>query len=243
MDETNTGYNAVQALIEENALLKEKVRKQEEEIRLLKSDKYHTSLINEMKAQAEEICQLREETNSDHISVLLNRKGFEQRVKNEISGTGRREDDSSKNQSKRGIFLMFDLDKFKPINDTHGHLAGDICLKEIGQVIKDNIRDTDSAARLGGDEFVVFLSGENIKELRKKAQTIQDSLNRLVVSYDDKSIDMGASMGVSLYSGSQSYDDLYIKADLKLYKDKIKRSLGKSEVRRIQPKTQQLKRM
>ena len=92
---------------------------------------------------------------------------------------------------------FIDLDRFKPVNDTAGHAAGDELLKQVAGVIRASCRTQDFAARLGGDEFVVLLSDCRIANARTVAQKIVDSISALEFNWRGTSYTIGASIGVA----------------------------------------------
>ncbi|MGC9042299.1 MAG: diguanylate cyclase domain-containing protein [Myxococcota bacterium] len=119
--------------------------------------------------------------------------------------------------------IMMDLDKFKNINDTLGHNAGDIVLKEVSGRTKSVIRKIDTVARIGGDEFIIILS--DIKSI----QDIEDIANRIIeeisrpYSIDREIVEISPSLGISIFpeDGNET-DTLIRKADMAMYKSKTK---------------------
>lgn len=117
--------------------------------------------------------------------------------------------------------IMLDLDNFKIINDTHGHLAGDMILTKTGSKIKKHIRKTDIACRYGGDEFLVFLPGANELAARNIAESIRsDILNDFSYSEEGEEIKITVSVGVSENRMDDSFDGLFLRADAALYQAK-----------------------
>lgn len=117
--------------------------------------------------------------------------------------------------------ILIDLDNFKPINDSLGHPAGDVVLREIAKRLKASTRDLDLVARLGGDEFVLILCGpENRFEIDRFCQRLIDSLQHPVV-HGEHSLHVGASLGIA-QSRLQGYDghELIRCADIALYEAK-----------------------
>lgn len=114
--------------------------------------------------------------------------------------------------------LFVDLDLFKAVNDTYGHLAGDILLKEVAERLSERVRESDTLARLGGDEFGVILPQIEMAESAAiVARDIVDSLKRPfhVLGRD---VTIGASVGLSLYPADGSHpDELLTKADAAMY--------------------------
>jgi GGDEF domain-containing protein len=90
----------------------------------------------------------------DELTQLANRRGFSERLHHELALASR--------HGSPGALLMIDLDRFKAINDRHGHAAGDALLCRISEVLQGRLRDTDAVGRLGGDEFVAYLPQTSI---------------------------------------------------------------------------------
>lgn len=122
--------------------------------------------------------------------------------------------------------LMLDLDHFKAINDTYGHLAGDQVLHEVAAAISNEIRETDTAGRWGGEEFVVLVPDVNRTELHALAERIRRRIHALVVtttSNDTATVqDLTISIGGARHPhpGISSIDDLVLAADTALYQAK-----------------------
>lgn len=122
---------------------------------------------------------------------------------------------------RHGIFFMIDLDNFKLVNDTCGHLAGDALLAEIGAILKDLFRSEDVLARIGGDEFAAFLPGVSDSEIaERKAQQILERIHRLGAEQEIYSA-VSASIGIAICPDDGiSYSELYQAADLAMYSRK-----------------------
>jgi len=114
--------------------------------------------------------------------------------------------------------IIFDLDKFKNINDTYGHAAGDEVLKTFGRIIVDNIRKSDIAARYGGEEIVVVSPGIGKKGAYMIAERIRKKLEKIEILYNGTTIRVTSSAGVS--SGYENVRVLLEKADKALYEAK-----------------------
>ncbi len=129
------------------------------------------------------------------------------------------------NQSKRykdkTAVLYIDLDKFKAINDKHGHDAGDVVLKKASARFKRSVRDVDTVARLGGDEFAVVVRGFNKPdELTELCSRIIDEIDR-PMEYKGKTLLVNASIGISVYPKDGSDGMLLLKkADTAMYNAK-----------------------
>ena len=140
---------------------------------------------------AAEIEWLRENANRDALTGLPNRSLLNDRLDQMIL--------SSKRRRERFAALFLDLDGFKEINDTHGHLSGDRVLQAVAERFKRSMRASDTIARIGGDEFVVLapriLTPQNAVEI---AERLVDSLSE-PIEIADLSIGVSTSVGISLY--------------------------------------------
>jgi len=106
--------------------------------------------------------------------------------------------------SKKDLSLiMIDIDHFKHLNDSYGHSAGDIMLKQVAKVIQQNIRRIDIAARYGGEEFMILLPDTNRETAEKVAERIRKAINEKVVEYEGQKLQTTVSLGVAQFSPSQ----------------------------------------
>jgi len=163
--------------------------------------------ITERKKAEEEI---RKMALTDPLTGLANRNMFHQRLDDGIA--------LAKRQNKLLGLAMIDLDKFKPVNDTYGHPAGDALLIHVAEVLMDLSRDTDTVVRLGGDEFaVILIDPESVESVGLPAQRIITAL-RTPVDIEGNSIQIGASIGISFFPNDGQEGEALIKAaDLALY--------------------------
>lgn len=118
-------------------------------------------------------------------------------------------------------FLIMDVDRFKNINDEYGHLTGDHVLREIGEIIKQNIREIDIAGRYGGEEFTVALPDTNKEGARFAAERIRAAVEKTVMRAYDNDIRSTISIGTTTYpqDGKTSHE-LLDRADWALYRAK-----------------------
>ncbi len=156
---------------------------------------------------------LHEEATHDSLTGLANRRLFYDRLQQAIRHAHRY-------GGKVGI-LYVDLDRFKEINDRHGHHVGDAVLTEVAKRLSSSIRDSDTVARLGGDEFVVLLDGvQGREDYLAVAHKIEQALNAETCFFG-LDVDITASIGQALYPDDGDNEDALIRAaDAAMYRVK-----------------------
>jgi diguanylate cyclase (GGDEF)-like protein/PAS domain S-box-containing protein len=150
----------------------------------------------------------------DQLTELPNRRMLRERLKHSI--------DMERRDGKQLALLMLDLDRFKIVNDSLGHLAGDELLQQIAVRLRARLRDVDMVARLGGDEFIVLL--EDIAQPEDAARVAKEIISDLSKPFclnQRDNIQIGVSIGISLYPEHGDNPDILIDhADTALYKVK-----------------------
>ena len=146
----------------------------------------------------------------DSLTGLANRSLFLDRAREALAQAERR--------GERAALCFLDLDGFKPINDRHGHAFGDVVLKAVSEVLRAQVRDSDTAARLGGDEFVALLNPiRAADEARKAAERIVEGV-RAIRTLEGRDIELGASVGVAVYPDhGLDFETLMVSADVAMY--------------------------
>lgn len=153
--------------------------------------------------------QLENQALYDPLTGLANRSLLHDRLCHEIAI-------STRGTSSFGVILM-DLDRFKLINDTLGHDVGDEVLREVGRRLKEALRGADTVARLGGDEYVLLVHDLEEEDVPRIANKLLDALDQ-PFHWQDQSIDLGASLGVSLYPSQCADPGTLIRcADIAMY--------------------------
>jgi diguanylate cyclase (GGDEF)-like protein len=147
------------------------------------------------------------------VTGLMNRRGFEKFF-------AREQDRMRRHDTPGSVLLLFDLDKFKEINDTHGHQAGDACLKKVGEFLQSRLRTLDGAARIGGDEFAVLLSHTDPEKAADCISEIKNILGNMQAEWQEKSLNFSASVGHEYVSAEGSYESACHAADQALYSSK-----------------------
>lgn len=160
-----------------------------------------------------------EKLQKDSLTGLLNRYTFIEKYES-IST-------EMKRQRKAVALIMIDLDNFKKINDTYGHLAGDLVIKNVGLAIKSSVREEDLKCRFGGDEFLIVQWDLTYDEALKTAQRIQMAMLTTVL-YKNQQIFYTASIGLVYHNECQcDLDELICQADNEMYMAKSK---GKNQL-------------
>lgn len=173
---------------------------------------------------AEEELQRRlyESSTRDGLTRLYNRKYFTERLTAEVA--------YSRRHKVKLAVLLLDLDDFKQINDTHGHLAGDMVLRLVSAQMQRLLRVEDLVARFGGEEFVVLARSTGKTEAVRLAERIRESIAELEIPLADRTLKVTLSMGVAALpdvAPEGGPNELIALADARLYKAKAQ---GKNRV-------------
>lgn len=154
----------------------------------------------------------------DALTGLNNRRQFETRLGQEVS--------TAKRQGAALCAMMIDIDFFKKVNDTYGHVAGDCVLKNIAGVIKSQLREYDIPSRYGGEEFAILLPFTKIEEAVSVAERLRQAVEATTIGIPNEkgevhlNVKKTISLGVYDYHEGDSPQDLYEKADKALYEAK-----------------------
>lgn len=157
--------------------------------------------------------QLAKLSMTDRLTGLLNRGTWENLVDAEYERFRR--------YGQATSLVMFDIDHFKPVNDTYGHLAGDEVIRHTAEVTRNNIRQSDSAGRYGGEEFGIILPETDAESARVICERIREAIENSTVSTTAGDIRYTVSMGIAqLTETPENYMQWMQKADEALYKAK-----------------------
>jgi len=156
---------------------------------------------------------LRDSAMIDPLTGLYNRRFLQEHTKQLISGVLRRK--------KQIGLLICDLDYFKKVNDTHGHDAGDLILKETAQVLKSMVRDTDVVIRFGGEEFLVLLLDVELGDAMLIAEKIRAAIEAMKVNIGERTLQKTISIGVAEFpEDSDGFWQAIKYADVAMYQAK-----------------------
>lgn len=146
----------------------------------------------------------------DPFTEVLNKTAFRNHVLEAIRG---------KRADEKGAFFILDIDNFKIINDTCGHLVGDQVIMKVAANLQNNLREEDLVGRIGGDEFCMYLNHIScIEDIEKNALRIIDNIRNLNISKLQKQLTV--SMGICIVDTEKDFEDIFMKADHALYEAK-----------------------
>jgi diguanylate cyclase (GGDEF)-like protein/PAS domain S-box-containing protein len=166
----------------------------------------------------------------DALTGLANRSELDRHIKQAIAL-------ACENGSEHALCYL-DLDQFKVVNDTCGHLAGDELLRQLGELLRKHIRRNDFVARLGGDEFGVLMSNCSLNETFHACENLRDLVRDFRFAWEDRSFSISVSIGISIINGSSGNAvDLLKEADAACYAAKDK---GRNRVHVFLPDDEEL---
>lgn len=184
--------------------------------------------VTQMKEVEEELARVNKElqkvnnylselSSKDALSGLYNHRHFydvlSDKFAKEISAR------ESKIKSSFALMLL-DIDDFKTINDTYGHLVGDLFIKSIGEYLFKATKVDDSCFRYGGDEFALIIMDINLEDALKTAERIRSMIEKMTIVYNDIAMNITVSIGVGISSKADTMNELFELADSRLYESK-----------------------
>lgn len=168
--------------------------------------------VSQLRALAQ---QLSWQASHDSLTGLVNRRDFERRLEGLV--------ETARNQGKQHVLLYIDLDKFKSVNDSCGHTAGDELLRNLAKLMGTKIRGSDTLARVGGDEFAALLETCPLDQGLRIANGIREVVRDFRFAWEGKSFAVGASIGlVPIDAACGSATDVLTAADACCYEAKNK---------------------
>jgi diguanylate cyclase (GGDEF)-like protein/PAS domain S-box-containing protein len=154
--------------------------------------------------------RLRDLAVRDSLTGLFNRRYMEETLKRELSRAARDRTALS--------LVMIDIDRFKTLNDTYGHQAGDRVLKELAALLQSQMRGEDIACRYGGEEFVAILPGASLRDAAQRAESWRRAFMALRIPYEEQLLGCTLSMGIAEYPRhGLTGSELLFQADSALY--------------------------
>lgn len=169
-------------------------------------------VIVQFERQAKQLSEMGEEltlaVNTDPLTEIRNRRYLMQYLEKQTAQMG----------DEKHCAVLIDLDLFKSVNDTYGHVFGDKVLKQFADTVKKNLGENDLIARFGGEEFMILFGTDNEEEII----TIMDAISKeyAIFSEKEKGKEFTFSAGAALYGKNSSITDIFTTADKRLYKAK-----------------------
>jgi len=167
-----------------------------------------------IQALQKELASARNESMTDTLTQLPNRRAFDLRVEQNMQST---------KQPDQLCFILFDIDFFKKFNDTYGHLIGDAVLRFIAGVVQKVIEPSQLLARIGGEEFAVLIQHASLEQAQQLAERIRIKVANSQLKRKDTGETINnihISLGVSSYKPGETWEEWYQRTDKALYKSK-----------------------
>lgn len=156
--------------------------------------------------------RLAEAARVDHLTGLLNRRGFTEEAEAEIRRMFR---------SGKGFSLVLtDVDNFKRFNDRHGHVCGDHVLKRMASILQERTRDVDRVARWGGEEFILLLPETDTEGAATVAEKLRETIAENLFEFGDERLSITMTFGIASFRKGESLDACIARADTALYHGK-----------------------
>ena len=172
--------------------------------------------LDEMEKLAEfaqyAIEEQRKKAMHDALTGLPNRESYQQRLEQEVQRI--------KRYGGKLSLMVCDVDLFKRINDSYGHLAGDKVLKIIAKSLQKNLRDSDFIARFGGEEFVALMPETTTSEAKVVAEKLRKKIEESPFNFKKEPVQITVSFGISELAEGESIEEVFARADKALYKAK-----------------------
>ena len=173
----------------------------------------------ELAAARARVAELEASADVDPLTDIFNRRGFTRELKRALAYVER--------YAARAALVYVDLDRFKPVNDAHGHAAGDAVLNAVAATLQRNVRASDTVARLGGDEFVVLLWNLDERAAAAKAAALEALVAETPIAFGAATLGVGASAGCALLTPGAAAAAVLARADQAMYALKAERKAGR----------------
>lgn len=173
---------------------------------------YAKELEEKNKELNEALIKLEVVAMTDYLTALPNRYYMINRIKDEVTRI----------QQAQGVMslVLVDINGFKSINDTHGHICGDFALREIARIMKENIRKKDVISRWGGDEFLLLFPDTSYNGGQIMAKKLKEAIDAATIKYEGKELSLTVTIGVAEFDPVLDIDANIKKADEALYQGK-----------------------
>lgn len=177
------------------------------------------ALREELKQARARVAELETRVDEDPLTGLLNRRGFARALERSLAFVSR--------YDATAALLYLDLDGFKPVNDRHGHAAGDWVLGRVGRLIAGHVRASDFVARIGGDELAVLLWNVSEGQAAEKAFQLEEMIEAEEFIFGRKNLKVGLSAGMTMLGPDDTVETALARADEAMYARKKARKNGR----------------
>ena len=161
------------------------------------------------------VAELETRVDEDPLTGLRNRRGFERALEQALAFVRR--------YKATAALVYLDLDGFKPVNDRHGHAAGDWVLGRVARLVAGQVRASDVAARIGGDELAVLLWNVDAGQADEKARSLEAVIEGEIFEFKGKPLAVGLSAGAAMLQGDDTVESALARADAAMYARKRER--------------------
>ncbi len=193
--------------------------REEEELRHQEAQSQLFELKSRLHLMEQETARLHDRIRVEHNQALTdpltgipNRLAYEERVLQEVARWAR--------FGTPLTLVLWDIDRFKRVNDDFGHKAGDKVLRTIATLLADNVRETDFLARFGGEEFALLMPGADEQAALGVADKLREAVTRCRFHYAGQDVDVTVSAGISGFHEGDNVEMVFLRADKALYKAK-----------------------
>jgi diguanylate cyclase (GGDEF)-like protein len=176
------------------------------------------ALAAELEASHARIVELEARVDIDPLTEIRNRRGFARELARSLAYV--------KRYGTSAALIYIDLDDFKPVNDRHGHAAGDAVLKAVAASLVRHVRTSDIVARMGGDEFAVLLWNVRGAAAAAKAAALEAAVYATPVRWNDSTLVVSASTGMTALGALDTPEEVLARADAAMYARKAERKGG-----------------
>ncbi|MCE9525545.1 MAG: GGDEF domain-containing protein [Planctomycetales bacterium] len=159
--------------------------------------------------QSERMAAAMSEARTDKLTQLANRRAFEDEFQ--------RRSAEFRRYGTRFLLMLIDIDRFKRLNDTYGHPAGDAVLSQLAAILRQTVRDTDLVARFGGEEFVLLLPAGEMSQVTDSMERIRRAVEEAEFHLEDRTLQVTISCGAAEPLERETADALIKRADTALY--------------------------
>jgi diguanylate cyclase (GGDEF)-like protein len=197
----------------------------------LAAEGYHLPEVAELQKAMDnlrkETYRLHQEASTDQLTGLMNYASLMEVLEHQINATHAHPHKNQKGLSGNMCLIMIDLDYFKKINDTHGHVVGDFVLRHVASRIQAAVRDFDVVGRFGGEEFVIIMANTDVELATAIAERVRNGVMDTPLHLKELTIPVTISLGVAMLRPDERKESLLERADVAMYEAK---SAGRNRV-------------